>query len=173
MTSLPLAFREAAYRCPARATHRSLRTQALYARGEREIDLPDDATAEVVEGEFVDACMGPLSSALRAIDAIVVLSTTWRETAPQRRAVDAQLARHGLPCHSSCTPSLPQLRGGRSAEILQWVAEHRPSRWLAIDDNAMLAQGLPADNFLQTEPSRGFTETDAERVRTSLGAARK
>eukprot|EP00966_Prymnesium_polylepis_P284441 6571221-Prymnesium_polylepis.2 len=62
--------------------------------------------------------MAPLARALLDVHALIVLSTTWRETAPQRRAVDEQLELNGLPRHASCTPMLPSLEGGRAAEIL-------------------------------------------------------
>ncbi|KAL1507861.1 hypothetical protein AB1Y20_007469 [Prymnesium parvum] len=136
----------------------------LYARGDRELDLPLHATAEVVPGEFVPQCLQPLSHALLAVNAIIVLSSTWRETEPQRRAVDAQLILHGLPPCMSCTPMLPSLEGGRAAEILQWVSEHKPLDWIALDDNPALRQSLPKQNFLHIQPSTGFTEQDMRKL---------
>ncbi len=137
---------------------------ALTARTDAELDLDETATASVVPGEFNAQCMGHLSRCVAAAGARIVLSSTWREKAPQRRAVDAQLRLHGLPAHCGCTPMLPLVDGGgRAAEILAWVAEHRPAAWVAIDD-ADLSAKLPEQHFHRTDPARGLTGDDASRV---------
>ena len=68
------------------------------ARGQRECELEDsglrhDATrvAEVIPGEFHPPCMDVLRKVLLATGAKIILTSTWRETGPGRRAVDEQL----------------------------------------------------------------------------------
>jgi hypothetical protein len=141
---------------------------ALTARTDAEMDLPDTAVASIVDGEFMSECMTALASSVRRTGAQVVLSTTWRETAPQRRCVDLQLQKNQIAPSIGATPMLPGPGGGRAKEIMQWVAEHRPTRWVAIDDVAL--PQLPAEHFVHTDPSRGFTPADAERVVALLGS---
>ena len=142
---------------------------AIIARGEAEAELPEDATAATVDGEFTNECMGALAQCVHATSARIVLSSTWRETAPQRRAVEAQLKAHGIVERiCGCTPGLPLLEGGRVAEILQWVDLHKPARWVALDD-ADLSK-LPAGRFVRTDPAKGFTRHDAARVEELLSA---
>ena len=56
-------------------------------------------------------------------------------------------------------PLLDELDGGRVAEILAWVEEHQPPRWLAIDDSDL--SQLPPGHFLRTDAGAGFTAADA------------
>ena len=46
--------------------------------------------------------------------------------------------------------------------MLAWVEQHAPSAWVAIDDLDL--RGLPADRFVQTDPSAGLTTLDAARA---------
>jgi len=140
---------------------------ALVARCEAEAELPEDATASTVEGEFISECMGALAKCVHSTSARIVLSSTWRETAPQRRAVEAQLKAHGVVERMcGCTPRLTSLEGGRVAEILQWVDLHNPARWVALDD--MDLSKLPAGHFVHIDPAKGLTGRDAARVEELL-----
>ena len=76
-----------------------------------------------VAGEFEPHCMAELARAVAETGAEIVLSSTWRETRPQRRAVDLKLQEFFMPTSVACTPRLSVLRGGRAAEILAWAAE--------------------------------------------------
>ncbi len=130
----------------------------LAARADAEIDLPEDATASTVPGEFEAENMRPLASCVKRSGARLILSSTWRETAPQRRAVDAQLVAAGMPMISGCTGI-----GGsnRTEQILQFVHEHKLGKWVAVDDAELK---LPSDHYVHIEPGDGFTDKDAERV---------
>ena len=126
-----------------------------------------------MDGEFVDSeeypCMRALAAAVRDTLASIVLSSTWRETARGRRCVDAQLARHGVPAASGCTPTFG-VGSARPHEILAWVERHRPTGgWVAVDDLGM-GEALPEGHFVRTDPRRGFTLEDAARVRAMLAA---
>ena len=109
--------------------------------------------------------MAALNYIIQITQASIVLSSTWRETAPQRRAVDQQLAKHGIPQAVDATPRLSTLDGGRAAEILAWAASSAAgsSCWVAIDDMELDAQ-LPAGHFVHTDPAAGLTMAEAERV---------
>lgn len=143
--------------------------ESIIARNEREEALdaadPDDANkrvGEILPGEFTDECMRVLESVVRESGAKIILSSTWRETAPQRRAVDARLVAHGLPHVIDYTPQFSSLEG-RAAEILAWASEQSPSCcWVAIDDREL--SQLPNTHFVLTDPARGMTPTDGERV---------
>ena len=158
--------------------HASL--EALTRRTDDDLELSDDdpnAIGGVVEGEFLEENMRRLAELVHAVGAHIVLSSTWRETAIQRRAIDAQLRRFGMPSHVGCTPRLPTIGGGgRHAEIMAWVAEHcahgdeaaaHGSRhrccWVAIDD-LDLKDALPEDHFVKTDPTVGLDEGVVERA---------
>lgn len=137
----------------------------LTARADEELDLPDDATGRTVAGEFLEENMAALHHIVSTTGAAIVLSSTWRETAPQRRAVDVQLIKHGIAPHVGCTPRLPMVpNGGRAAEILAWAAEHATGgvAWVALDDLELT--GLPKSCFVQMDPAVGLTRLDADRV---------
>lgn len=138
----------------------------LIARFDAELYLADDAVASVVPGEFNSQCMRLLAQCVSSSGASIVLSSTWRETAPQRRAVDAQLVSHGMRASVSCTPKMPLIGGGRAAEIQWWVEEHRPKRWVALDD--MDLSGLPDAHFVRTDPAKALDEETARRVVAAL-----
>lgn len=140
--------------------------EALCARADAEADLPDDAIASVVEGEFIDECMTALASCVQATNARIVLSSTWRETWPQRRAVEAQLEKYGLSI-SDATPMLPLVDGGRAMEIRRWISSSTECRWCAVDDQDLK---LPLDNFVQTDPAVGLTMADAALLIERLGS---
>ena len=74
-------------------------------------DADESAVGGVVEGEFEEDNMAALAKIVTSVGARIVLSTTWRETAAQRRAVDRQLQSNGLPKHSGVTPSIPHIYG--------------------------------------------------------------
>eukprot|EP00316_Scyphosphaera_apsteinii_P026345 CAMPEP_0119328320 /NCGR_PEP_ID=MMETSP1333-20130426/73030_1 /TAXON_ID=418940 /ORGANISM="Scyphosphaera apsteinii, Strain RCC1455" /LENGTH=142 /DNA_ID=CAMNT_0007337131 /DNA_START=277 /DNA_END=705 /DNA_ORIENTATION=+ len=130
----------------------------------------EDSIASVVDGEFIEPCMRELKRAVEQTGAQILLSSTWRETVPQRRAVDDQLVAHGLPISAGCTPRLSVLRGGRAAEIEKWVELQRPQRWCAVDDldlcTATCNGGpfLADENFVKVDPELGLTPSNADRI---------
>ena len=133
----------------------------LAARADEELELSENSTGRVVAGEFEERNMAALARIVASTSATIVLSSTWRETGPQRRAVDGQLTKHGLPPHVGVTPSLQG--DGRAAEILAWAAAHGSgAAWVAVDDLPL--PSLPSNRFVQTDPAVGLTCADAERV---------
>lgn len=141
----------------------------VMARGEAP-EPPCDGIAPVVKGEFDVECMQPLRCAIEASGASLVISSTWRETAPQARAVVRALAAHGIAAPVGATPRISVLAGGRPAEILDWVSRHRPRAWAAVDDvdlTSVVRDTMPrlhARNFIHTDAAVGFTPADADRL---------
>ena len=164
--------------------HASL--EALTRRTDDDLELSDDdpnAIGGVVEGEFLEENMRRLAELVHAVGAHIVLSSTWRETAIQRRAIDAQLRRFGMPSHVGCTPRLPTIGGGgRHAEIMAWVAEHcadgdeaaahrsRHRRcWVAIDDLDL--KDHTRSHFVKTDLTVGLDEaSSSERSSACVGS---
>ena len=135
-------------------------------------------------GEFEPRCMAELARALAATGAQIVLSTTWREMPPQRRAVDRKLQEFGMPVSVEATPRLSVLRGGRAAEILQWAAaQPAGTRWVALDDVDLGSKPVPGSgrsvvdgtllpkNFVHVDARTGLTAADADRLIALLGPA--
>ena len=121
--------------------------------------------------------MAELARALAATGAQIVLSTTWRETPPQRRAVDRKLQEFGMPASVEATPRLSVLRGGRAAEILQWAAaQPAGTRWVALDDVDLGSKPVPGsgrsvvdgtllpENFVHVDARTGLTAADSDRL---------
>ena len=144
----------------------------LYARADEDHSAADgeeeddgERLATTVEGEFLPSCMGELARAVAETGADIVLSSTWRETPPERRAVDAKLEENFMPASVGCTPRLSVLRGGRAAEILAWASEMpADTRWVALDD-VDLRLGpvrLPPERFIHVDPRTGLTAADAD-----------
>ena len=140
----------------------------LYARADEdhtEEEEEGSRLATTVEGEFVPSCMCELARALAETGADIVLSSTWRETLPERRAVDTKLEESFLPASVGCTPRLSVLRGGRAAEILAW-ASGQPSetRWVALDI-CQLAAGTGDPTARAVDPHRRSDGPDRRRRR--------
>ena len=142
----------------------SARADEVIAHGDE-----DGFTTRALAGEFTESCMTALKTIVRESGCTIVLSSTWREQACDRRCVDDMLRRHGLPASCSCTPVAG---GGRVAEILAWVREARPLRWIAVDDTDL--SSLPAGHFWRTRMEAGLTQQDAEAIvamlRSQVGA---
>ena len=131
---------------------------ALAARADAEMDLPEDAVASTITGEFEPENMRALAACAQQCGARFVLSSTWRETAPQRRAVDAQLIAAGMPPISGYTMLGTRWR---YEQILQYVHEFKLTKWVAIDDAELK---LPCEHYVRVDPAVGFTDRDAECV---------
>tara|TARA_B100000795_G_scaffold163709_1_gene123098 strand:- start:1583 stop:2020 length:438 start_codon:yes stop_codon:yes gene_type:complete len=121
--------------------------------------------------------MAELARAVATTGAQIVLSTTWRETPPQRRAVDRKLQEFGIPPSVDATPRLSVLRGGRAAEILAWAAaQPAGTRWVALDDIDLGQKPVPGtgrsvvdgtllpEHFVHVDAHIGLTAADADRL---------
>ena len=144
-------------------------SEALLQRADDEAAIiGDEHTAAVVHGEFIAPCTSQLRRIVAETGCRIVLSTTWRETPPQRRAVDAQLVAAGCPPSCDCTPRLSVLRGGRPAEILAYVREYAVTRWVALDDvdlrtsSAPAGPVLPDERFVLVPAATGLSQASAD-----------
>lgn len=116
---------------------------------------------------FYSECLDELARIVRATGARIVLSSTWRLNAIQHEAVDSVLRQWGLPQTIGATPRLA-VAGGRSMEILAWLAENstdRQATWVAIDDMNMPTLG---DKLILTDKDDGLTRHDARLAITML-----
>ena len=111
---------------------------------------------------FRKSCMELLRDVLSETNARIVLSTTWRLTADGRAHVASKLAEYGIPTFVDRTPSIAQFN--RPAEILSWVAKHKPSHWLALDDWPLHEDERMTGHFVQTRNRHGLQEDTAARV---------
>eukprot|EP01043_Picozoa_sp_COSAG02_P085251 COSAG02_NODE_22933_length_735_cov_1.305031_1_plen_213_part_00 len=148
------------------------RADEVEARG----DEPEYVT-RICNGEFLDPCMAALKRAVETANASIVLSTTWRKRAADRRAVLQQLARYGLA--ERVIGDTPD-GGARGHECRQWIEEHREKQdvdalqqlefvVLDDDDEGVLAGGhIPATRFVKIRRATGMTEADADAAISAL-----
>ncbi len=122
---------------------------------------------------FHAACMNELARIVEAINAEIVLSSSWRNFASTRDKVQANLNQFGMSYSrwieadsSNKNPSAMKLQ-----KILAFVQAHHPPDWIVLDDEdligesgvdplSMMAQ-LFASRFVQTNPATGLTGDDA------------
>jgi HAD domain in Swiss Army Knife RNA repair proteins len=103
----------------------------------------------------------------------IVISSTWREaySLARLRQVFAPDLRERV---IDVTPELPEHHGphGRHREIQVWLAGHpEVAHWVAVDDSrSQFPPGLDM-HAVFTDPRRGLTGSDIERLRALLDAA--
>lgn len=121
-------------------------------------------------GLIVDpARMELLQQIIRATDAAIVLSTSWREHwSPDPSLCDAVgeeinalFARYGLTVYGKT----PTLRAGREQEIAQWLRENPSVTRYAVLDDRFLSADFLKDHFVLTSNVRdGLDEADAQKA---------
>jgi len=99
---------------------------------------------------------------------IIILSSTWRLTAPQRHAVDRSLAYVNLTISGYTPDKDVDASGDRPDEIFEYIRENnlQDNPWVAIDDMDMIAMNnnLNTINFCRTDDYEGLTEEKAYEV---------
>ena len=138
----------------------------------------------VLSGEFHPPILSCLAKVLNdtAAKVDVILSSTWRQTLPGRRAVEGQLSAAALPALSGCTPMLWAARRCRRChEILEFLVDHHrprgtPFRFCVLDDDDLCegdeedhAASFVRPHFVRCQKSEGLTEEDAARALSTLG----
>jgi hypothetical protein len=139
-------------------------------------DEPEYVT-RVCNGEFLDPCMAALKRAVETADARIVLSTTWRKRAADRRAVLQQLRRYELAERViGDTPCC----GARGHECRQWIEEHQAKQdvdalqqmeFVVLDDDdegVLAGSHIPATRFVKIRRATGMTEADADAAVAAL-----
>lgn len=188
----------------------NVKMEELYQRVEEEEEAGDSLEmTRILEGEFmpdimqrlsktIDTCAAAAATAATSNNSVsIVLSSTWRETVPGRRAVNAKLKEFGIPIVSSCTPHLQSMhvRCTRAHEIVHWLCEKVASdkrgageadafRFVVLDDADLLgdetmqlgtegsdyAADFIRPYFVRCDKSVGLTETDCQQALSILQA---
>ena len=188
----------------------NVKMEELYQRVEEEEEAGDSLEmTRILEGEFmpdimqrlsktIDTCAAAATAATSNNSVSIVLSSTWRETVPGRRAVNTKLKEFGIPIVSSCTPHLQSMhvRCTRAHEIVHWLCKKVASdkrggageadafRFVVLDDADLLGDEtmqLGTDGsdyaadfirpyFVRCDKSVGLTETDCQQALSILQA---
>jgi hypothetical protein len=165
----------------------------IFKRVEEEDEAGDSLQiVRVLNGEFIPEAMNRLrlivqEAAAHGGDVSIILSSTWRETAPGRNAVNDQLKRHGIQEIKSWTRSLyTKYRCKRAHEIVQWIIANCQAdshvAFVVLDDDDLCEQERPREDidpaalfvlphFVRTAKSSGLTEQDVLRVSDMLSNA--
>ena len=121
----------------------------LFKRVQEEDELGESLkTLDVLEGEFMPDIMLRLSKLIKEVskngEVTIVLSSTWRESLPRRKAVNSKLKEFGIPQFSSITPILQlQYRCQRAHEIVAWLCANQQQtqskfRFVILDDSDLV-----------------------------------
>ena len=108
-----------------------VKPEDLFKRVQEEDELGESLkTLDVLEGEFMADIMLRLSKLIKEVskngEVTIVLSSTWRESLPRRKAVNSKLKEFGIPQFSSITPILQlQHRCQRAHEIVTWLCANQ------------------------------------------------
>eukprot|EP00418_Pyrodinium_bahamense_P032978 CAMPEP_0179158042 /NCGR_PEP_ID=MMETSP0796-20121207/77103_1 /TAXON_ID=73915 /ORGANISM="Pyrodinium bahamense, Strain pbaha01" /LENGTH=364 /DNA_ID=CAMNT_0020859695 /DNA_START=42 /DNA_END=1136 /DNA_ORIENTATION=- len=114
---------------------------------------------------FKEQCVALLERIVRATDASIVLSSSWRIEAGKVAIINSILQKRNLPLIVDCTKDLSM---PREAEICEWLDRHSGvARWIAIDDMDLQAKPTPQalrlqGHFVRTQSDEGLTQQDAE-----------
>jgi hypothetical protein len=142
-------------------------------------DDPQHVT-RVCKGEFTAPCMAALQRAVVTADASIILSTTWRRSPADRRAVLQQLQPYGLD--TRVVGDTPH-GGARGHECRMWLDEYcvqrqdgnalRSVSFVVLDDDeegVLAGPHISASRFVCTKRADGMTEADADRAISILRA---
>ena len=164
-----------------------VKQEDLFKRVQEEDELGESLkTSDILEGEFMPDIMLRLSKLVKAVSkngkVAIVLSSTWRESLPRRKAVNSKLKEFGIPQFSSITPILQlQYRCQRAHEIVTWLCANQQQtqskfRFVILDDSDLvdkegvnkrekdLAAAFIEPYFVRCEKSIGLTENDCGRA---------
>lgn len=128
------------------------------------------------EGVVIDPARMPLlQQIVQATDAVIVLSSSWREHwEPQGggdavgRQLDALFAAYGL----SIADKTPRLRSGREQEIAAFLTAHPHVTAFAVLDDRFLEAAFLTGHFVLTSRLReGLDATDVQRAITILNGS--
>jgi len=131
-------------------------------------------STRVLPSEFVEEKLGLLRRIVTDTGAAIVLSSTWRQQACSRKAVEIELGKVGL----GIVAMTGSLGAGfyRSDEIWEFVEgetgkDELEVVFVALDDDDLTlgsAEGKgglsPGVNFIRTDKRVGLTEDDAKRA---------
>ncbi|CAK8990737.1 unnamed protein product [Durusdinium trenchii] len=117
---------------------------------------------------FRSQCLTELRRIIDATNAILVLSSSWRESPGACRRLKKVLEEHGMSLFGSTEVSgCPGLRG-RGLEINRWLRSHAQHvqipYWLALDDLDLAKEGglVPREHLVRTNTQFGLRPDDAD-----------
>jgi len=148
----------------------------LSARGRNVLFLDvDGVLSPFGDRAFAPRCMAELVRVVRASEALIVLSSTWRTSSYTLRAVNERLAAVDLAHCFDVTPQLAGLGAGdtRVMEILQWLgsaAGQGVRQWVAVDDMnlAWKHEQTMRGHFVRTLSHEGLTAANADEAMALL-----
>jgi len=91
----------------------------------------------------------------------IILSSSWRQDARDKKLVDEALNMQGLSVRD-CTPSIMGPTSTRADEIRDWISRNPVEKFAVIDDDDWA--DTKDGNFFKTDEDRGLTVEIAERV---------
>lgn len=108
--------------------------------------------------------MHQLKRIVDSTSCLIVISSTWRETAVSLRAVTRQLQQAGISA-SRVVGTTPVL-GARAAEIVSWLQKERGSAsgvsYCVLDDWDVGGSGFDVSRLVQCDSAQGLTEERAD-----------
>ena len=139
--------------------------------------LNSRASREASETDLPDsACLDRLKRIVKATGSAIVLSSTWRFSADDERAIETALHLAGIGPLYGATPHWGAVGSAesRGAEILRWLVSSAPSSvvaWLALDDLdiAGWCAGVDEAHFELTHDAVGLDDANVEAAIAKLG----
>jgi len=118
-------------------------------------------------------CCAALEHVISWTQCRIVMSSAWRYTGHGPDSPFAQCCRGiGFASLSDSVIGATRLDAhkteSRHLAILDWVTEHKPTTWVAVDDLLDIAE-LGAGHYLITDGTTGLTMRDSERLIQLLG----
>jgi len=166
-----------------------VKKEHLFQRVEEEEEAGDTLEiTRVLEGEFVPEIMERLARTIKTCatnnSVHIILSSTWRETLPGRKAVDSQLKEFDIPSVEGNTPQLSFMhcKCKRAHEIVHWLYLNLVTdgvicdfRFVVLDDADLVGEEtMPIGTdyaadfirpyFVRCDKSTGLTESDCQRI---------
>lgn len=129
------------------------------------LDIDGVLNSEISYAEFHSFDILPkekinlLNNILEKTNAFIVLSSYWRLETENTKEM---LINHGIyPAKMRYLDKTSYLEGNRSAEIKDWLDNHKHDNFVILDD--CYVDGFP-DNFCLIDSKIGLTEFDAEKA---------
>lgn len=115
-----------------------------------------------------------LKQIVDATDAVIVLSTSWREhwSAAESECDDIGVLINGIFSQYGLQiqDKTPQLPTGREAQIKSWLDAHPETTQFVVLDDALLSADFMKDHFVKTSGHfGGMDETDVQKAIEILG----
>lgn len=104
---------------------------------------------------FNPKCIENLYKVVKRFDAKIVLTSSWRKSAPCMTVLEARLAEYGLKIYDKTG----DCGGSRGNEIIDWMFAHTTDddAYIIIDDEPYdIEESFKKDNIVFIDPNKGF-----------------